>query len=336
MTRYRCVDDQKAAGFPVTAACEAAGVSTSGYYDWCRPGGGRADRASGRRGRAGRVDARDLRRRPTATTGCRACSRRLRKAGLVVNRKRVARLMRLHGMAGRLPAPHVSHHVPRPRRLPDPRPRRPPLRRPAPPMSPGAKTSPTSPPARAGCTWRRCSTSGRGGCWATRWPTTCAPSSSSTRSAWPSPPAAATSRRRRHRPRRPRQRSTPRTTTSTYCQDRQMRPSVGRTGVCWDNAVAESFWESLKRECIQGRRLRHPRRGPPGDLQVDQLVQHDPGSTAPSTTSRPSNGNSSTSKRHNHPSARRGDAQIRASGCEGRRTVLLYVTAELRPQGNEP
>ena len=34
MTRYVCVDDQKAAGFPVTAACQAAGVSTSGYYDW--------------------------------------------------------------------------------------------------------------------------------------------------------------------------------------------------------------------------------------------------------------------------------------------------------------
>jgi putative transposase len=38
-----------------------------------------------------------------------------------------------------------------------------------------------------------------------------------------------------------------------YCHDRQMRPSVGRTAVCWDNAVAESFWESLKRECVQGR-----------------------------------------------------------------------------------
>ena len=34
MSRYRCVDDQKAAGFPVTTACQAAGVSTSGYYDW--------------------------------------------------------------------------------------------------------------------------------------------------------------------------------------------------------------------------------------------------------------------------------------------------------------
>ncbi len=32
-----------------------------------------------------------------------------------------------------------------------------------------------------------------------------------------------------------------------------MRPSAGAVGVCWDNAVAESFWESLKRECVQGR-----------------------------------------------------------------------------------
>jgi transposase InsO family protein len=38
-----------------------------------------------------------------------------------------------------------------------------------------------------------------------------------------------------------------------FCQLHQIRPSVGRTGVCWDNAVAESFWESLKRECLQGR-----------------------------------------------------------------------------------
>jgi transposase InsO family protein len=38
-----------------------------------------------------------------------------------------------------------------------------------------------------------------------------------------------------------------------YCHERHLRPSVGKTGVCWDNAVAESFWESLKRECIQGR-----------------------------------------------------------------------------------
>ena len=36
MSRYACVADQKAAGFPVTAACKIAEVSTSGFYDWCQ------------------------------------------------------------------------------------------------------------------------------------------------------------------------------------------------------------------------------------------------------------------------------------------------------------
>jgi putative transposase len=34
-----------------------------------------------------------------------------------------------------------------------------------------------------------------------------------------------------------------------------MRQSVGRTGVCWDNSVAESFWSSLKRELVYRRRF---------------------------------------------------------------------------------
>jgi len=32
--RYHCVDAQKAAGFPVAAACQAAGVTRSAYYAW--------------------------------------------------------------------------------------------------------------------------------------------------------------------------------------------------------------------------------------------------------------------------------------------------------------
>ncbi len=35
MSRYACVVDQRAAGFPVTKACEIVEVSTSGFYDWC-------------------------------------------------------------------------------------------------------------------------------------------------------------------------------------------------------------------------------------------------------------------------------------------------------------
>ena len=38
-----------------------------------------------------------------------------------------------------------------------------------------------------------------------------------------------------------------------FCADRHLRPSVGRTGICYDNSVAESFWASLKRECLHGR-----------------------------------------------------------------------------------
>jgi putative transposase len=34
VSRYRCVDARKAEQFPVAAACEAAGVSTSAYYAW--------------------------------------------------------------------------------------------------------------------------------------------------------------------------------------------------------------------------------------------------------------------------------------------------------------
>jgi transposase InsO family protein len=37
-----------------------------------------------------------------------------------------------------------------------------------------------------------------------------------------------------------------------------MVQSVGRTGVCWDNSVAESLWSSLKRELVH--RYRFPDR----------------------------------------------------------------------------
>jgi transposase InsO family protein len=40
--------------------------------------------------------------------------------------------------------------------------------------------------------------------------------------------------------------------------DLKMRQSVGRTGVCFDNSVAEAFWSSLKRELVH--RYRFPDR----------------------------------------------------------------------------
>lgn len=38
-------------------------------------------------------------------------------------------------------------------------------------------------------------------------------------------------------------------------RDSGMRQSVGRTGVCWDNSVAEAFWSSLKRELVHRYRF---------------------------------------------------------------------------------
>ena len=35
---------------------------------------------------------------------------------------------------------------------------------------------------------------------------------------------------------------------AAFCKKKKVRPSVGRTGVCWDNAVAESFFATLKNE----------------------------------------------------------------------------------------
>jgi hypothetical protein len=47
VSRYRCVDAQKAAGFAVAAACTAAGVTRSAYYAWAA----RATQASSERRR---------------------------------------------------------------------------------------------------------------------------------------------------------------------------------------------------------------------------------------------------------------------------------------------
>jgi len=38
-----------------------------------------------------------------------------------------------------------------------------------------------------------------------------------------------------------------------FCRENGVRPSVGRTGICYDNAVAESFFATLKKELIHTR-----------------------------------------------------------------------------------
>ncbi|WP_157183159.1 integrase core domain-containing protein [Sciscionella marina] len=37
-----------------------------------------------------------------------------------------------------------------------------------------------------------------------------------------------------------------------FCEKHQARPSVGRTGICFDNSVAESFFATMKKELFHG------------------------------------------------------------------------------------
>lgn len=251
MTRYACVDDQKAAGFPVKAACEAVGVSTSGYYDRCeRDAAGPTDRQVAEAELVALM--REIFDDADGNYGVPRMYKELRKTGLQINRKRVARLMRTHGMAGRHRRRTCRTTFPGPDgyTIPDLVGRR---------FAAGAPDVAwvqdiTYIPTGEGWLYlasvldlgsRRLlgysmadhmrtslvldalemAVAARGGdkavagviCHADR-------GSQYTSNDY-----------------------------IDFCGDRQMRPSAGRTAVCWDNAVAESFWESLKRECLQGR-----------------------------------------------------------------------------------
>ena len=157
----------------------------------------------------------------------------MRRAGLTVNEKRVRRLMRLHGMAGRCRRrrcrttfPGADGYV-----IPDLIGRR---FEPGPPN--GMVQDITYIPTGEGWLYlASVSISAPAGCSATRWPITCAPNSSSTRSAWPSPPAAAHGGRRDLHADRGSQ-----YTSNDYlefCHTNQLRPSVGRTGVMLGQGV---------------------------------------------------------------------------------------------------
>ena len=189
MTRFRCVDDQRAAGFPVSAACGAAGVSTSGFYDWRARAA--AEPTERQVAEAELVELmRDIFDASDGNYGVPRMHDELRRAGLTVNEKRVRRLMRLHGMAGRCRRRRCQTTFPGPDGyvIPDLVGR---CFEPGAPDSAWVQDITYIPTGEGCCMWRRCSISARVACSATRWPTTCAPSSSSTRSAWLSPLAAA-------------------------------------------------------------------------------------------------------------------------------------------------
>jgi transposase InsO family protein len=251
VTRFGHVDDQKAAGFPVTAACEAAGVSTSGYYDWAnRDAAGPTERQLAEAELVALM--RDLFEAADGNYGVPRMFKALRKAGLIVNAKRVARLMRLHGMAGRHRRRTCRTTFPGPDgyQIPDLVGRR---------FTPGAPDVAwcqdiTYVATREGWLYlasvldlgsRRLLGYSMADHMRTELVLDALGMAVSARGGDKTVAGVIA-----HADRGSQYTSND---YIDYCQDRQMRPSVGRTGVCWDNAVAESFWESLKRECVQGR-----------------------------------------------------------------------------------
>jgi HTH-like domain len=97
--RYRCVDAQKAAGFPVVAACQAARVTRSAYYAWTTSAQGAADRHREEARLVSKI--RRIHARNHGTYGAPRVHAELRRRGWAVNHKRVERLMRVHGTAAR-------------------------------------------------------------------------------------------------------------------------------------------------------------------------------------------------------------------------------------------
>lgn len=251
MSRYRSVDDQKAAGFEVKAACAVVEVSTSGYYGW------KERQAAGPTAReVADAELVDLMRAIfDASDGCYGVPRmhkELRRAGLGVNVKRVRRLMRVDGMVGRYVRRRVKTTIPGDDGfvIPDL-------------VNRGFE------PGRPDVAWGQDITyiaTGEGWLFlagvidlgSRRLLGYAMADHMRTKLVLDALSMAVEARGGAKRVGgviAHADRGSQYTSNDyiDFCHRHGLKPSVGRTGVCWDNAVTESFWASLKRECIRGR-----------------------------------------------------------------------------------
>jgi len=248
VSRFRCVGAQKEAGFPVAMACEANGVSTSGYYDWReREEAGPTERQLAD---AALVELmREIHAAADGNYGVPRLYKELRRAGVVVNKKKVHRLMRKAGLVGRHRPRTVRTTFPGPDGyvIPDLVGRR---------FDPGAPDVAwaqdiTYIPTGEGWLFlagvldlgsRRLLGYSMDDHMRTELVLDALSMAVGARGGAAAGVIAHADRGSQH-------------TSNEYldfCAARQLRPSVGKTGICWDTAVVESFWESLKRECLQG------------------------------------------------------------------------------------
>ena len=99
MTRYRWVAARKAEGFPITMACQAACVSRQAYHDWqTRQAAGPSPAEVAEAGLVAEI--RSIHASVDGIYGAPRMTAELARRGWRVNAKRVERLMRLHGIVG--------------------------------------------------------------------------------------------------------------------------------------------------------------------------------------------------------------------------------------------
>ena len=249
MTRAYWVDSRKAEGFPVTAACAAAGISTSAYYEHigCN---GPTDKQW--------VDAHlintmiDIHKAKDKTYGVPRMTRELAKRGIQVNHKRVERLMRENGLVGVHKRRKVHTTIPAEDNppIPDLIGRR---------FVPGA-------PDVAWCSDITCIPTGQGWLFlasvldlgSRRLIGYSMANHMRTELVSGALYMAVATRRGHVEGVIAHADHGSQYMSCAYQQqltDHGLLPSVGRTGICWDNAVAEAFWATLKRELIDRRRF---------------------------------------------------------------------------------
>ena len=111
MSRYRHVSAMKAEGFPISAACEAAEVSTSAYYDWlARESAGPSISDLDEAYLVNHI--KDIHTESDSTYGGPRVTKEIRRRGHCVNHKRIERLMRANDIVGVTPRRKVRTTIP--------------------------------------------------------------------------------------------------------------------------------------------------------------------------------------------------------------------------------
>jgi transposase InsO family protein len=244
MTRVWWVDSRKAEGYPVAAACAVAGISTSAYYQFIAQEGP-SDRDFDD---ALLINAMvDIHRASDKTYGVPRMTRELADRGIDVNHKRVERLMRANGLAG----VHRRRRV----RTTIPAEDNPPV-----PDLVGRRFNPGAPDVawasdityiRTGEGWlflasvldlgsRRLIGYSMADHMRTELVASALDMAVAARGGIVDGVIAHADRGSQYM------------SNDYRCKiaNLGMRQSVGRTGICWDNAVAEAFWATLKRELV--------------------------------------------------------------------------------------